>query len=178
LTLSTAAGPQISCKSSAGAGEFTGPKSSTLTLHLKKCVEGGTVQKCKSAGAAAGEIVTGALQGELGFVRDVAQNSAMEVQVGLDLKGNSTLLAAECGTTSVSVSGSVIAPLSAIDKSTTKQKMLYSASENRQIPERFEGGAPDTLTSKAGTAASQPATLAGKVKLASTEPLEIKAEAK
>ena len=59
-----------------------------------------------------------------------------------------------------------------------QQKMLYSASENRQVPERFEGGAPDTLTSKAGTAASQPATLAGKVKLASAEPLEIKAEVK
>ena len=56
--------------------------------------------------------------------------------------------------------------------------MLYSASENRQIPERFEGEAPDTLTSKEGAAASQPAILAGKVKLTGEASLEIKAEAK
>ncbi len=178
LTLSTSAGPQIMCKGSLGAGEFTAPKSATLTLHLKKCVLAGSAQKCQSAKAAAGEIVTNPLEGGLGFIRDVAQKGAMEVQVGLDLKGKPTLFTAECGSTTVSVSGSVIAPLSKIDASTTTQKILYSASENRQIPERFEGEAPDTLTSKAGAAASQAATLAGKVKFTSEGALEVKAEAK
>ena len=178
FALSTAAGPQITCKSAAGSGEFTGAKTVSLTLRMKKCAFGPTGEKCQSTEAPAGEIVTGALEGQLGFIRDVAQKTAIEVQVGLDLKGKPTLLSAACGPTTVSVSGSVITPLSKVDASTTKQKMLYSASENRQIPERFEGEAPDTLTSKAGAAASQPATLAGKAKLTGAEALAIKAEAK
>jgi hypothetical protein len=87
-----------------------------------------------------------ALEGELGAIAGAG--------VGLDLKPKSpaTALASfECGKPSKTtvtgvIEGSVIAPIARINRPQTRFKLTYTAAAGKQIPELFEGGVPDTLT--------------------------------
>ena len=99
----------------------------------------------------------------------------------LDLKPalqGASLFTFECGTGTEmtvkgAVEGSVIAPLKPVDAMTEGFTLTYRALAGNQLPERFEGGLKDTLTTTLGTAAEQ-SGLTTKLKLASEEKLEVK----
>jgi hypothetical protein len=176
MKLETVAHAKVRCSAVSNSGEYTGRKTATVTLHLTGCELTGK-GICHSVGAAAGEIVTGPLAGELGFIRDEFKEATAFTSVGLDLKHDPSVLSAECGTAKVqlSVTGSVIGAITPFDKMASAFTLKFAQSAGKQIPEHFEGGVNDTLVASFGSG-SEAAGLAGADKFANEEPLAIKAE--
>jgi FG-GAP repeat len=135
---------KMTCTGETSNGEYTGLKTvGGLVLTLTGCTRG--TEKCSSVGAAAGEIVTKSLEGQLGFIE--REPTASKDKIGLDLNpAGITGLVVEfsCGSTVVSVQGSVIVPVKA-NKMSVTQALKFKASKGRQTPERFEGVAKDIL---------------------------------
>jgi hypothetical protein len=182
-TLETASKVKIACSNGTFNGEFTGTKTETVTVDLINCEDVATKAKCQSNPANEGEIETPqALEGELGFI--VGGEKPL---VGLDLKPKSpttTLVSYMCGKfpevslTGV-VEGSVIAPIRKIDRMSEAFTLSYKSTMGKQIPQQFEGGAKDTLTSQllVGVEKStQPTVLKTGVEDPNEELLEIKAK--
>ena len=174
VTLETVGKMAVKCLASTSTGEYTGAKTETESITLTGCATGPKTKSlsCQSSGAAAGEIKTEPLAGSIDFIKE---NEAPEKpEVGLDLKAasGSNLVTFECGGASTSVSGSVIAPLTAVDKMSTSFKVAAKESGGTQSVEAFEAGAKDTLSlgSEAG------GLTAGETQT-NEEPLEVKAEA-
>jgi len=180
VTLETVAGKRVTCTGSSSTGEYTGTKTATLGITLTGC--GRTTlskETCQSAGAGSGEIVASGLSAELGFIKDTALPGSGEVEasLGWDLTKSPTVLAGECGpgNEALVVTGSVIAPISAIDKMAPNYTLKYTEKTGNQIPESFEGKPQDTLGVAFGSGASQGAGLTSTVKVANEEKLEFKA---
>ncbi len=168
----------LTCAHAATAGSYTGAKTATATITFTGCKLATNKEPCQSAGAASGEIVTGSLQGSLGFVKDAVEGGQLNVSVGLDLAGTPNVLTAECAGTKLAVTGSVIAPFGKIDKTTSSNTLSFKATAGKQASEQFEGGAKDTLATALGTASAVQSGLTSKAKLKSAEPIEVKAEAR
>jgi hypothetical protein len=176
-TLETAK-TSVKCSGSTVAGEYTGAKTATATVTLTGCTHGAAKESCQSSGAGSGEIVTSPLQGALGFIKDEGKEAELLVSVGLDLAHSPAVLTAQCGSAKVplTVEGSVIAPITVIDKMVTGATLKYTeASPGIQAPEQFEGGPKDTLVETLGSGPEQ-AGLKTTVKLVNEGKLEIKAE--
>ncbi len=143
-TFETIKGVKLTCTGEAGAGRYSGSKVvDGVVLTLSGCERSG--ERCASAGAHAGEVVSRPLEGVLGIERLGA--SASSDKLGLDLfpAGDAgALLEFTCGVTSVSIRGSVIAPLKA-NKMASSAVLKFKASKGRQKPEGFVGGAADVL---------------------------------
>jgi len=137
---------------------------------------------CQNIGAAAGNITTYPLEGELGFIKGGESPS-----VGVDLRPTGStapvLVKYECGGggtgsgAQVSEIGSVIAPTD-IGEMSTESKLSFKSIKAHQIPESFEGEPKDVLTTvvhnKSVTLEEQSGwTMTGKSLF--EEPLEIKA---
>jgi hypothetical protein len=86
-TLETATGTKLTCTKEAGTGETTGSKTSTMTLRLTGCKLPASKQTCQSAGAAAGEIVSGPLDGQIGFIEDQYNEGVSTNVIGVALSG-------------------------------------------------------------------------------------------
>ncbi|HXR28382.1 MAG TPA: hypothetical protein VN772_02305 [Solirubrobacteraceae bacterium] len=174
VTLESVGKVTVKCAASSSTGEYTGAKTETASITLTGCTTGPKTKSvsCQSSGAAAGEIKSEPLAGSIDFIKE---NEVPEKpEVGLDLKAasGSNLVAFECAGVSTSVSGSVIAPLTAVDKMATSFKVAAKESGGIQSFEAFEEGAKDTLSlgaEAAGLTASSTQT--------NEEPLEVKAEA-
>lgn len=176
-TLEGATGAKVSCSGTSLAGEYTGTKTATAVLTLTGCAHSGSGEPCQSAKAPAGEIVTSALTGTLGFTKDEVTESSSAVAVGFDLSHEPSLLSAECAgqKEALVVSGSAIALVGKVDKMASSFSVKYKASAGKQVPEAFEEAAKDTLVATLGFGAEQ-AGLTTSQKLTSEEPLEIRAE--
>lgn len=176
-TLESVSGVKVACSASSEAGEYTGAKTATATVTFTGCERAANGESCQSAKAAPGVIVTSPLTGGLGFIEDQATESALHVSVGVDLGHEPSLLTAECGGAkeALVVKGSVIAPISKLDKMTSSFSLKYKASVGAQAPEHFEEAPNDTLLATMGFGAEQ-AGLTTSEKIANEEPLEIKAE--
>jgi len=177
VTLQTASGKtNVKCSASSGSGEYTGPKTVSETITLTGCETGpkGKVVSCQSSGAASGEVKTAALEGKLDFIKENEEGEKPEV--GLDLKAASgtELAAFACGGSATSVSGSVIAPITTVDKMSSSFKVTAKQSNGKQAVEAFEEGAKDTLSFSPGAEAG---ALGATLTNTNEEPLEIKAEA-
>ena len=143
VKLETVGHQLLSCTGGSDAGQYTGQKTESLTLTLTGCsTPSGTCQ----SGATAGEINTGALTGSLEFIKE--NEGAVKPIVGVDIApASGTQLAAfECGSSAESLTGSVIAPITAVDKMTTVLSVKAKASAGKQLPEAFEVGPKDTLS--------------------------------
>lgn len=131
---------KVACKAESGVGEYSGPKETVNTvLDFTGCEYGGA--RCTTAGAAEGEVVTNSLEGELGW-KNVAA-----AEVGLDLaptEEGGLFAKFICGTTPVTVQGSVIGVVEA-DKMLTSMTIQYSSDKGTQKPERLEGDPKDVL---------------------------------
>lgn len=174
LTLETVGKTTVSCTASSAAGEYTGPKTQIVSLTLTGCHQGKGIS-CQS-GATAGEIKTASLEGGTEFIKE---NEGTESPiVGVDLKpaSGTDLASFECGGKSVSVGGSVIAPITSVDKMVGSFKVKLSQSAGKQNPEEFEVGAKDTLTFNEGLGEEQ-AGLKTTETNTNEESLEIKAVA-
>jgi hypothetical protein len=177
LTLETAGKSSVTCSASSNEGEYTGPKTETASFKLTGCAAGpkGKGAACQSSGAGSGEIQTAALEGGLGYIKE---NEAPETPiVGVDLKptSGSNVATFECGGSPISLTGSVIAPITALDKMATSFKLKPAASGGVQSAQEFEGGSKDTLTFAPSGGSAEGAGLAGASTSSNEESLEIKA---
>ena len=171
-TLETVARTTVKCHANTYTGEYTAAQTETVAITFTGCeATGGLGGKCQSEAAATGEIKSSLLEGKLGFIKSGTKPSA-----GWDLKPVSQpdLASFKCGEAKVSLTGSVIAPVTALDKTTATFKLKYKASKGKQTPEKLETGPPDTL-SLLGEHGEEKAGLTMSESIVNAEAVEIKA---
>jgi hypothetical protein len=137
-TLETVGGLKITCASDVDTGEYTGPKTDTEQIVFSKCKYGTT--PCQN-GTTTGSIATAPLDSVIGFIK--APN-----EVGVSLAASaagSPFAEFQCGSFTVVITGSVIAPVTPISKMTLKFKEDFKATGGKQEPESFEAEPKDTL---------------------------------
>jgi hypothetical protein len=163
----------VSCTGVSLTGEYTGSQSATAAIVFSGCEAPGALGgKCQSEGATAGEIVTSPLAGTLGIVK-----AAKKPTVGWDLTPVSP--AADfadfrCGASAVSLTGSVIAPVTAVDKMSASFALKLKAAKGKQNPTGLEGEPSDTLAFVSSGREEQ-AGLTATIDVGNAEALEIKA---
>ena len=153
-TLETVSKEKVTCAKSTNGGEIEGGNGSKkvtgVVVTFTGCVSSGF--KCSTTGAAAGEIVTKSLSGELGYINKAAKT------VGVDLAptGGGEFVEFNCagGIVKVKVKGSVIGQITPVNKkvlTTEHFTLTFTQTSGKQAIEKFEGGLKDTLeTSKNG----------------------------
>ena len=172
-TLETVSKAKISCTGATGSGEYTGPQSATASVDFTGCELTSPKAKCQSTGAASGEVRSASLEGSLGFI-----SKTPKLVTGWDLKPASAgqhVAALTCGSTSVTIDGSVIAPISAADKMTSAFQLKLKAKKGLQSPERLLEQAPDTLAFSFAGGSAEQGGLTSTLSLTAGEKLEIKA---
>jgi hypothetical protein len=153
VVLETVGKRKVECGAATFEGEYTGPKTESVTVLLIGCTEPVSKQPCQTGGPPReGEIdSSGALEGELGFI-----TGGERPTVGLDLKPkapSTSMFVFECGTLPTvvlhaAVEGSVIGRITPINHMVEEFKTVYKAPGGKQVPQQFEGGAKDTMTAK------------------------------
>jgi hypothetical protein len=189
-TFTTVEGNTVECQFGAfNGGEYTGPKTEKFSsVELDDCItQAGKV--CNTSPREAGVIKDlTPIEGELGVI---AGGGGSDPTVGWDLKG--VLFAFVCGLEpktgelgeELAIEGSVIGVVrkgaaSDLNHMSEGTQIEYKQSAGKQLPEAFEGGAADTLTTTRllGTVKSTEATaLSGRQINKYEEPLEIRSEA-
>ncbi len=140
-TLETVGKTIVKCSGGSLGGEIASRKTASATLTLTGCAIGSSQTECHSNGAAAGEIRSASLEGRLGYIAKAAKPS-----IGLDLLSTSGPLAElVCGGERTTITGSVIAPLTGVNKMASKLVLKLKAGKGKQVPEHFEGASQDTL---------------------------------
>lgn len=169
MQLETAGHTVLTCAASTGSGTLTGTKNTSALMRLTGCEL--RKQRCQGEGAAAGEIEISAV-GELGFITGGAKPT-----VGLALRpaAGGSLFEVSCGETTLQLTGTVISPITTIDKMSGSLSLKLKAKHGMQTPEQFEDGLADTLglTQSGGT--EEHAGLGGTIALTLATPVEIKA---
>ncbi len=142
-TFETVKGAKVTCTNETSTGEYTGHKTvGGVVLALTGCERAS--EKC-SNGIVAGEIVSNPLEGVLG-VEKLGANSGKN-KIGLDLHPvgkTGPLMEFSCGSTTVSIQGSVIVPISA-NKMSLTQTLKFKASKGKQKPQSFVKEPKDIL---------------------------------
>jgi hypothetical protein len=135
----------ISCAENVIAGEYTGIDSATLKVTFSGCkVLGPFGGTCSGAKAEAGEFSTEPLAADFGVI----DGSASPASLGWSVHAASgeTFASFECGGTAVTITGSLIAPVTPINKMTASFKLAFSAPGGVQKPTTFQGGEEQVLT--------------------------------
>lgn len=179
----------ITCAFGEAEAEYTGPKTVTVkSLILNNCKtpeEPLFKSFCQNLAAFRGEISMNELAGELGYIKATTQ-------VGLDLKplSGSSLALFECGGAQENTEkgmgtgtfrefqGSVIGRIAKVNKMTLENSVKYQVKRGVQVPEQFEGGSKDTLTTLVGLTEKTPEpTLYSDLEaVINEEPMEVKAK--
>jgi hypothetical protein len=171
--LQTAGGQIVTCAGQTGAGEYTGNKSiGNVTLTFTGC-HLGAAESCHSEASAEGEVRSSTLVGQLGVIKTSTEGPAKNL-VGTDLEPESggVMFAFTCGSTAVTVTGSVIAELKR-DAMTTKAPVKFVQAKGVQKPTHFEAGPEDVLLTKLGEGAAQKSGLSLITNETSEEKVEV-----
>ena len=178
VTLETIGKSRIKCLGSTSSGEYTGTKSATIGLALTGCKLASSGESCQT-GATAGEIDTGALEAQLGFIKDIESEGQVVSPVGWDLKSGSAIIGGSCGASKPEPCGDpaeVIGEISANDKMVTAYTLKFAETAGKQAPEAFEEGPKDTLSESLAPASAEQAGLKASEKIANEEKLEFKTQ--
>jgi len=174
VTLETINGAKVTCTGETGTGEYTSPKTvGGVVLKLTGCELTSGKAKCASSGAAAGEILAKPLEGVLGI--DTLGTTAASNKIGLQLYPagkTGPLMVFSCASTTVSVQGSFIVPVTA-DKMLLSSTLKAAAAKGKQRPESFVGGAKAILEESVNSAKPEQAGLTLTTILKNEELLEI-----
>jgi hypothetical protein len=189
-TLTTAGHSTIKCIAANLSGEWTGPKTASVTVELQGCTTSAGAQ-CQTVTNPQNksEIKLGGVAGELGFIRYEETEGKVTPVVGLDLKPQppmTSLATYECTGSGEAghIEGSVIGKITPINRMTSESKLLYYATKaGEQRPEALQGAPNDTLTTSftAGLPEESKGSGASSLNIKgetgkSSAPLEIKAK--
>jgi len=168
-TLETAKGWKMTCTGETSTGGYTGLKTvGDVVLTLTGCERSG--EKC-SSGLTAGEIDSNPLEGALGV--DRGGGSSPTNKIGLDLFPNKgPAMEFDCGTTAVSIQGSVIVPVTP-NRTSLTPVLKFAASKGKQKPESFVGKSSDVLEASFNGGSSEQAGLALVTTQTNEEPVEV-----
>jgi hypothetical protein len=153
VAVAPVAARKVTCTGETGAGQFTGAKTvGGVTLTLTGCELASPLAKCSSSGAAAGDIASASLEGTLGIAKLGTTSSADKLALDLYPVGNAgSLLVFSCGSTQVSVQGSVLVPVTANKMALTAAEK-FAATKGKQKPESLSGAPQDVLEASFGGA--------------------------
>ncbi|HWX95610.1 MAG TPA: hypothetical protein VNZ01_02075 [Solirubrobacteraceae bacterium] len=173
--LETVGKTTLKCSAGTVKGEFTGPRTDVATITFTGCEYGSpTGIVCQTPGARAGEVVTNALEGGIGYISGAGTTKPV-VGMRLAPAAGTQFASVECSGVTVTLSGSVIGTIAgAIDKMTLTTSLKFKAAKGKQIPEQLEGGPTSVLNAAAGAEAEQ-AGLTTNEWNTNEEPIEVKA---
>ena len=142
-TLETVKGTKITCTKESSPGEFKANNKEVAGVIAKfnECVTSGL--KCKSTGAAEGEIITSSLEGQLGVEKKGATKAADKLALELHAPAGQKVAEFSCAGLPVVVMGSVLHPV-------VSNKMLltavekFTATKGEQKPSEFAGEPADS----------------------------------
>ncbi len=156
VKLEPATQAKITCSGLSGSGAFSGRKTlGGVHVSLTGCAQAG--EQCTSPMASAGRIDSGELQGALGV-----ESEAGKKKLGIGLSAVSGAVAEfTCGTTSVSIRGSVIGSVKS-GKPESSTALKYAASKGAQKPSHFVGGPEQQLEASFGGGPYEPIRLVAK----------------
>lgn len=146
----------VICGDVEATGEYTGAKTLGTTIVFEECATKNAA--CESPGAHEGEIVTSALDGELGLVEIKKE----KIVSGLSLEAvmpSVPFTEFSCGTKKVVVTGSVIQTLKGNRMESAEVQSYGGSKKAVQFPEKFLGQEPDILESSINGEAAEPTTL-------------------
>jgi hypothetical protein len=166
--LETAAKLKVKCTAETASGEYTGLRTTgSVVVRFTGCKA--LSAPCTSMGAAEGEIVTKTLQGVLGWVNRAEHAVAEELSPA---ESGGPLAEATCGVATLTVRGSVLAPVNEGRMATTTI-VKYMQVGGRQRPEQFEGEPSSALEASLAGGPFEPAGLSLSVTRTSAEAIEI-----
>jgi opacity protein-like surface antigen len=183
VNLETPGGTVIACANSKMDGEYTGAQTETDHISLYECKDTATGETCQSLRpeevpptAEKGTILSGEVEGKLGFIN----SHGKKPEVGWEYKAKSgAMFTFECGEpieippldtsaaaqpdlekvpTLVTIEGAFIGHVKPVDRPVEEFFFKYLASDGKQVPEKFEGGEPATLTATIEALPSAPVT--------------------
>ncbi len=135
------------CKSETDGGEYTSPKGDLETIVLQKCeTRGSNFMKGPCQNGGPGEITTALLSTTLGFIL-----APGEVGVSLENPTGGPVAEFLCDSTTVKITGSVIAKITPISKMSLAFKELFKQAVGLQAPEAFELQPKDTSPAPTAT---------------------------
>lgn len=138
VTLENTSGTKMTCTKASASGEYTGIRLVTeVTLTLTGCALSGA--KCTSQGAKEGEIVSGLLEGTLGWQERETDKVALDLAPADEAE---YLIEATCGATALKVGGSVIGAITTVNKMETSFKVKFKQADGEQDIEHFEEKEP------------------------------------
>jgi phosphodiesterase/alkaline phosphatase D-like protein len=143
-TLETLHKATIKCTAGSLAGEFDGPQNASMAIALTGCEATKTITgRCHSAAAAEGEVRFEPALADLGIIK----GSALAPVTGWDVlpASGSTLAQMTCGTSAVTLKGSVIESLTTVDKMSTSFTLKAKGSAGKETYEKFENGTKAAL---------------------------------
>jgi len=140
-TLETVGEAKVVCKTESGAGEYRGTKAVANTvIKFTGCAHAGS--KCTTVGAAEGEVVASSLEGELGWINQETKSVGLALFPAGEVGSFAEF---RCGSTSVVVRGSVIAPWKILNTMQSTATVKFTATKGKQNKEAFEGEPKDVL---------------------------------
>src|SRR5262249_54721809 len=157
---------KLRCLESTSSGDLTSTKTATFQVNFTGCELLPSKEQCTTAGASAGEIKTGTLNGELGFLKDVVVKGVPNITVGWDFQNGGSILTAQCGPSKigVNVTGSVIGAVTA-NKMLTTYGIKFLQKAGKQNPESFEEEPKQTLSETFGSVPAEQVGLANTTKV-------------
>ncbi|HST35494.1 MAG TPA: hypothetical protein VLK25_02540 [Allosphingosinicella sp.] len=134
----------VTCEGESASGKYTGNKTvGSVIVTFTGCTSFGT--NCNSEGAATGTVVTYSLEGVLGVEELGAEPALDKIGESLFPVGHSGPLAElKCGGVPMTISGSIISPVSTNAMKLTAQ-VKSKAAKGKQKPESFVGGPTEVL---------------------------------
>ncbi|MCW3027895.1 MAG: hypothetical protein JWN81_1106 [Solirubrobacterales bacterium] len=167
-TLETVGRVKVKCTGETSSGEYTGLRTvGGLVVHFTGCKA--WASPCSSMGAAEGEIVTKTLQGVLGWESRAEHTVA---QALFPAEAGAPIAEATCGVASLTVRGSVLAPVTE-GRMSNSTIVKYVQLAGRQRLEHFEGEPDELLEASIAGGPFEQAGLSLSVTQTSAEAIEI-----
>jgi hypothetical protein len=171
VKLETATKASMTCSGISGEGRYgAGPRELTgVTLTLTGCQSAGA--ECSSSGAGEGQVNSATLAATLVWTSRTSKKIALDFT-----PPGGTLFDVQCGSTSLTVDGSVLVPVKS-GKAYPAAPLKFKASKGVQKPSEYEAGegakVKVALRASFAGAASEQIGLTASITQASEEPVEI-----
>ncbi len=171
LTLESVGGVKVSCPATHGAGQFTAGKATSISSLVLTGCSSPTLGSCKSAAAAAGEVVMNPLAGQLGLTSKKARSGLGGLQVGP--ASGQVLAEFACGSHSVTLSGAFVGLYGKENVTTTSMSLKTKAKKGIQEQHALAGHAEASLALQVDADAAENAGVTVKLAQTNEEGVEI-----
>jgi alpha-tubulin suppressor-like RCC1 family protein len=171
IAIESEGGTKIACEGESATGEYSGPAQvKNVMLKLTGCKLTSSGEKCTSTGAATGEIVSGALEGTLGWIEPETNKVGLELTAPLE----GLMATAECGSTKITLGGELIGQITPTNTMRKTFTVRYKQKKGSQAVQHFWNEINNaTLELSVGEAKPEQAALALEETLTNEEEVEI-----